>query len=70
LLNAPGAAAVVNVHHVVVLAVVVPVALRARTCHSYFVELVRPVSAAVRAVAVLTQVPSQTELTVLSTQYS
>jgi hypothetical protein len=72
LLNAlgKGSATVVNVHHTPAEALVVPPAARARTCHSYFVEFSSAETVAVRAVAVLTQLPSQAELMVRSKQYS
>ena len=72
LLKAPGkgSATVVNVHHTPAEALVVPPAARARTCHSYFVEFKSADTVTVRAVPVLTQLPSQTELMVRSKQYS
>jgi hypothetical protein len=72
LAKAPGSgrATVVNVHHTPAEASVAPPEFRPRTCHSYFVEFNNAETVAVRAVEVLTQVPSQAELIVRSKQYS
>ena len=68
-----GGASVVKVHHVPVLASVVPAALRARICHSYFVFQAKPVNAIdrVASTGVVVHVPpSHVLFTVASMQYS